>query len=385
MKASELSFTAFEPRNAPSPSSSDVESKSVCSPSPTKHVPNQTEIRLRMRLRGYRVSSTKLANTLQGSVWRGINLNFDRDGRFNPHIVIKVASKSLSISGSTLVDGKCIAVEESIVSEMRVLRYLTQHGAIYGLNKYLANYIDFFHDDLHYYLVMENGGSSLFDFIFKAHQSIASRKLSILKWHNVCKILFKKMITFVDIIHSMNVCHLDISLENILIFDTSLNDLDVMRCSVRFCDFGLSQVFDAKANPRFLCNKYVGKTLYKSPEVYEKKANYNAKAADVWSLGVCLFAMLTGAMPFTKASPSDPSFEWVMSGHVLQLIKHWKKVSLIDTHSLDVLFRIFKKESQRIGIKQLLSHSWLQYIYNKCFIDFFFFFGFGISNYNNYY
>ena len=63
----------------------------------------------------------------------------------------------------------------------------------------------------------------------------------------------------------------DISLENMTVQngDFIMNDDGYYRINpkikIKFCDFGLSEIFDP--NQGFLCDKYCGKTKYKAPEV----------------------------------------------------------------------------------------------------------------------
>jgi len=160
---------------------------------------------------------------------------------------------------------------------------------------------------------------------------------------------------------------LDISLENLLINDVVVNIHPVRKSmhfvsdiSVKFCDFGLAEIFDTKLNPQFLSNKFVGKTNYKSPEIYAKRPNFDARAADTWSLGVCLFSMLIGSMPFNKPSKNDPTFQWIMAGHILELIQKWKKMHYLNRQSLDILCKTFKTQKERITVKQLTKHCWFQ-------------------------
>lgn len=48
----------------------------------------------------------------------------------------------------------------------------------------------------------------------------------------------------------------------------------------------------------------VGTTAYMAPEVLLGALSYNAKAADMWSTGVVLYALLCGILPFDPTTPS---------------------------------------------------------------------------------
>lgn len=99
--------------------------------------------------------------------------------------------------------------------------------------------------------------------------------------------LFGQMISAIYHVHKNNISHRDIKLENFVI-DTKNN--------VKLIDFGLSakgQVFTDK----------VGSDLYMAPEIL-MLYNYNGMIADIWSLGMCLFAMVNGFIPFTSMKKS---------------------------------------------------------------------------------
>ena len=96
---------------------------------------------------------------------------------------------------------------------------------------------------------MEDGGDqSLFEFVFNAHNLIQKGYLELTEWHKVVKIIFKQMIECIKYIHSKNVCHFDISLENWLINDVAVNVIKttngkkVKFCcddiQIKLCDFG---------------------------------------------------------------------------------------------------------------------------------------------------
>lgn len=63
---------------------------------------------------------------------------------------------------------------------------------------------------------------------------------------------------------------------------------------LKICDFGVSRLLSKKKE------KIVGQAgtpAYMAPEIIQHK-EHNGFACDVWSLGVCLFAMICGAVPF---------------------------------------------------------------------------------------
>ena len=78
--------------------------------------------------------------------------------------------------------------------------------------------------------------------------------------------------------------HRDIKAENILI--TDLN--------VTLIDFGFAQKIDPSSP---LSTDRRGSTDYVSPEIVMCNP-YDPKKADIWSLGVILFTLLTGSLPF---------------------------------------------------------------------------------------
>ncbi len=77
-------------------------------------------------------------------------------------------------------------------------------------------------------------------------------------------------------------CHRDIKPENILIDDEGF---------VKIIDFGFS------ANSRIMLSNYCGTPAYMSPEIVKKQPYIGAKA-DIWALGVMLFLMSVGTLPF---------------------------------------------------------------------------------------
>ena len=107
----------------------------------------------------------------------------------------------------------------------------------------------------------------------------------------------------------MDIAHRDIKPENILINDAG--DLKVI-------DFGLSKQVRSKK-----MHTIVGTPYYIAPEVLNGK--YGLKC-DVWSLGVIMYILLSGYLPFGGAGAAEV-FEKVQAGDYSFKQKEWKKVS----------------------------------------------------------
>merc|ERR1712176_861434 len=123
-----------------------------------------------------------------------------------------------------------------------------------------------------FYLIMEDGGTSLFSFVETAHRLVQSGRIDITHWQQVTNIIFKQMVDAIEFIHSLNVVHMDISLENWLINEVAVNIVEngnsqkvrfhLKDIQVKLCDFGLAQLY---TNNQCLSSKYCGKDGYKSP------------------------------------------------------------------------------------------------------------------------
>lgn len=110
---------------------------------------------------------------------------------------------------------------------------------------------------------------------------------------------FQQLVYGINYVHSQKIAHRDLKPENILITKDEI---------LKITDFGLSNVQNtdtmgavvADMNLKTCC----GTPYYVAPEVVNKdKKGYSGFTADIWSMGVILFVMLTGNLPFTVNKP----------------------------------------------------------------------------------
>lgn len=100
-------------------------------------------------------------------------------------------------------------------------------------------------------------------------------------------------------IHCRSVIHRDIKLDNIL--------LDSEK-GVKICDFGVSKIIKKGQ----LIKEQCGTPAYLAPEIIIDQG-YEGYFVDIWSLGVLLYTMLLGTVPF-KASNLEDLHKLILAG-----------------------------------------------------------------------
>ena len=104
--------------------------------------------------------------------------------------------------------------------------------------------------------------------------------------------MFTQLVGAVAYVHSKSCVHRDLKLENILL-DKNGN--------IKLCDFGFTREYEGKSS---YLQTWCGTVCYSAPEML-KGEKYAAERVDVWSLGIILYALLCGELPFDEEEESD--------------------------------------------------------------------------------
>ena len=157
----------------------------------------------------------------------------------------------------------------------------------------------------------------------------------------------RQIIEAVKHMHSRDVIHMDLSVENVLLS---------MENNVIVCDFGLSRVQKQESDMNGI---YGGKIRYMAPERLTG-GPFSGFMSDVFSIGVILFVMLTRTNPFESATLSCDSFRlMVYEKKMRDLLKHWNLSDLVSEEAEELILGMICLEKERMTLSEVSEHSFL--------------------------
>ena len=188
--------------------------------------------------------------------------------------------------------------------------------------------LDYIDDTDCYYIVMEKINSKdLFDFITEQGPLP----------ENFARKMFSDVVQTVIHCRNSGVLHRDIKDENILV--------DMKTYDIKLIDFGSGCQHNHREEPDKVFTEFRGTRVYSPPE-WILDGEYQADKLTVWSLGVLLYDMLCGDIPYTTDQE-------ICSGKLV-----WPAQLSLSPSARDLIARCLTVDHRRrISLDSLLSHS----------------------------
>lgn len=212
--------------------------------------------------------------------------------------------------------------EERFQREINAMAFL-RHPCLVALH-------DLISDNQNFYLILDFcEGGELFDYLCD-HDRLDEPTAAY---------IFKQLVEALNYCHSFGVAHRDLKPENILIAKFP---------QVKISDFGLCGYI---SNDK-LMHTFCGSPCYCSPECL-CRVQYDGRKSDIWSLGVILYAMVTGEHPW------DISNTNAMLRQILKA--DFTIPDYVSMECQNLIYNLMRVEpDERFSLDEILNHPWIE-------------------------
>ncbi|TMW61993.1 hypothetical protein Poli38472_009486 [Pythium oligandrum] len=185
------------------------------------------------------------------------------------------------------------------------------------------------------FLIMEHADSGeMFEYIVARHRIREAEAV----------LLFQQIVDGLDYLHANEITHRDLKPENLLLQSSASTPTGYI---VKIVDFGLSNTHDGGRLLRTAC----GSPCYAAPEMIQGKL-YKGPVADMWSLGVVLFAMVCGFLPF-EDSNTNMLYKKILSAD-------YRLPPFLSHAVQDLIRRILETNPEkRFTVEMIRQHPWV--------------------------
>eukprot|EP00729_Bicosta_minor_P002963 gene2963-26851_t len=179
------------------------------------------------------------------------------------------------------------------------------------------------------YLVLEYAaGGEVFDYLV-AHGRMKEKE---------ARLKFRQILSAVEYCHARGCVHRDLKAENLLL-DKDMN--------IKIADFGFANLYSAGTKLDTFC----GSPPYAAPELFQGK-KYDGPEVDVWSLGVILYTLVSGSLPFDGSNLKELR-ERVLRGK-------YRIPFYMSTECEQLLKKfLFIVPSKRISLRNCMNEEWI--------------------------
>lgn len=154
----------------------------------------------------------------------------------------------------------------------------------------------------------------------------------------------QELMVGVKYMHSKGIVHRDLKVENCLIGYDGV---------VRISDFGMAHVMSEGKYKNDTLMLGIGSRKYRAPELFAP-GSYSGFAADVWSIGVILYCLVVGYLPFEGKERKEQAYN-IQNRSITfppRVQEH--------TQMIDLITSLLQKDPQRrISLDQAMRHPWL--------------------------
>jgi len=202
----------------------------------------------------------------------------------------------------------------------------------------IVKYIDNFENSAFSFIVMEYlKHGSLNSYLIKKHFKLKERTIASIAFQTAISLQY---------LHRFGIIHRDLKPDNILISNIQGNDIEV-----KLTDFGFGKILGEKENAKEKC----GTLAFSAPELLSSKP-YDF-SVDVWSLGINIFYMITGDVPFKKSKDRKDYLFDVCNSEV----KFPSKFFHISDDAKELILRCLVKDPlKRITTDEFVNHAWVK-------------------------
>lgn len=212
-------------------------------------------------------------------------------------------------------------------------------------------------DDKYIYIILEYSTYGNLEQVVQLHNGIGEYEAAI---------YFKQVMDAISYIHKMGVAHRDVTLKNILITADG---------RAKLSDFGLCKIQQENSYLTTTCGTFV----YVPPEILNGQ-HYDGMKADIWSAGICLYAMTSNHLPWVIDDKLPPEQIWEAAK--MQICSG--NINFDDKQSellRDLISQMLAIEPEyRPDCEEILAHPWFaqlgqeeqttEYCPNQYLIDF---------------
>jgi len=232
------------------------------------------------------------------------------------------------------IDKSMVERDETLEREIQILS-VTDHPRIVKLR-------GIFDSPDTMYIVMDlMEGGELYDEIIR-RETFTEKEASY---------VLQQLLEALDYLHDKGFVHRDLKLENLLL--CSKGSLDI-----KVADFGLSRHINPDSKAQTAC----GTPFYVAPDILLADNNFGyGPAVDMWAVGVILYILLSGRLPFSGGDQDDN--DEALFTNILEAKLVWKKpqFDVVSDVAKDLISHLIVADPNlRFSAKQALEHPFIK-------------------------